>query len=94
MQQTASTPTTEYLSISVYYATPGVSSDMFISRMAPPRAITPRILRHYRGISLASMHRVANLCADMVRDNIGRVYPRGDGWLFQGHRPVVIRRNR
>lgn len=88
MTETAATHPTEYVTISVYWATPGTHNDVFISRMTPPRAITTLILRHYRKVSSASLHRLGQVASNMVLDNSGQVFPRGDGWMFQGHRPV------
>lgn len=88
MTASVTPPKTEYLTISVYWATPGTHNDVFISRMTPPHSITATILRHYRHVSLASLHRLAQVASNLVSDKCGKVFPRGDGWMFQGHRPV------
>jgi hypothetical protein len=87
---TLRTPT-RWLSISMYTGTPCLPSDVFITRGLDLAGPQTQILKHYRNVTPSSLDRLSRVVEQYTSDGIGKLFPRRDGWLFQGTMQVGVR---
>jgi len=85
MTATPATPEREYVTISAYMATPGLTNDVFVNRHRTKTYVSTHQSRHYRRVSPDSLGRLAQVMTELVMADCGKVYPLRDGWFYLGY---------
>ena len=85
MTTTPATTKRQYLTISAYMASPGLTADVFVNRHLTQARGSTTVTRHYRRVSPGSLSRLAYVVTGLCMADCGKVYPLRDGWFYLGY---------